>query len=100
VVIIEQAHRNRRGGAYPACTMFVRRSALTHRTRMKLMFHHSKPFSGFSVNDLKKAKKFYQDTLGLEVSDAPMGALELSIDDDTKVLVYESRTTAPRRLRA
>jgi len=53
------------------------------------MFHHSKPFSGFSVNDLEKAKKFYQDTLGLEVSDAPMGALELSIDDDTKVFVYE-----------
>jgi len=59
------------------------------------MFHHTKPFSGFSVNDLEKAKKFYHDTLGLDVSDAPMGALELSIDDDTKVLVYEKPNHTP-----
>lgn len=59
------------------------------------MFHHAKPFSGFSVNDLEKAKEFYQETLGLDVSDAPMGTLELSIDDDTKVLVYEKPNHTP-----
>ena len=59
------------------------------------MFSHAKPFSGFSVNDLKKAKTFYQDTLGLEVSEAPMGTLELAIDDDTKVLVYEKPNHTP-----
>ena len=59
------------------------------------MFHHTKPFSGFSVNDLEKAKRFYQETLGLDVSDAPMGTLELSIDDDTKVLVYEKPNHTP-----
>ena len=59
------------------------------------MFHHDKPFSGFSVNDLEKARKFYEDTLGLEVSEAPMGTLELSIDDETKVLVYEKPNHTP-----
>lgn len=59
------------------------------------MFNHSKPFAGFSVNDLQKAKKFYQETLGLEVSDAPMGQLQLHIDDDTRVLVYEKPNHAP-----
>ena len=59
------------------------------------MFSHAKPFSGFSVNDLQEAKRFYHDTLGLDVSDAPMGTLELRIDDDTKVLVYEKPNHTP-----
>jgi catechol 2,3-dioxygenase-like lactoylglutathione lyase family enzyme len=59
------------------------------------MFNHAKPFSGFSVNDLKKARKFYQETLGLDVSEAPMHQLELRIDDDTKVFVYEKPNHTP-----
>jgi len=59
------------------------------------MFSHAKPFSGFSVNDLEKAKKFYRDTLGLDVSDAPMDQLELRIDDDTKVFVYQKPNHTP-----
>ena len=59
------------------------------------MFKHAKPFSGFSVNDLQKAKRFYQETLGLDVSDAPMGTLELRIGGDTKVLVYEKENHTP-----
>ena len=60
------------------------------------MFHHAKPFSGFSVNDLKKAKQFYGDTLGLDVSDdTSMATLEVTIDDDTKVLVYEKPNHTP-----
>lgn len=59
------------------------------------MFDHAKPFSGFSVDDLGKAKRFYHDTLGLDVSEADMGTLELSIDDDTKVLVYEKPNHTP-----
>ena len=59
------------------------------------MFSHAKPFSGFSVNDLQEAKRFYHDTLGLDVSDAPMGTLELRIDDDTKVIVYEKTNHTP-----
>ena len=59
------------------------------------MFKHAKPFSGFSVNDLQKAKQFYQETLGLDVSEAPMGTLELRIGGDTKVLVYEKENHTP-----
>jgi extradiol dioxygenase family protein len=33
----------------------------------ELMFKNTKAFSGFSVNDLQKAKEFYGQTLGLEV---------------------------------
>ncbi len=59
------------------------------------MFQHSKPFSGFSVDDLEKARTFYRETLGLEVSDAPMGALELTLADDTSVFVYEKPNHTP-----
>jgi catechol 2,3-dioxygenase-like lactoylglutathione lyase family enzyme len=59
------------------------------------MFSHAKPFSGFSVNDLEKARTFYKETLGLDVSDAPMGSLELAFDDDTKVMVYEKPNHTP-----
>jgi catechol 2,3-dioxygenase-like lactoylglutathione lyase family enzyme len=31
------------------------------------MFKEVKAFSGFSVNDIQKAKEFYSKTLGLEV---------------------------------
>ena len=33
------------------------------------MFKDTKAFSGFSVNDIQKAKEFYGKTLGLEVSE-------------------------------
>jgi catechol 2,3-dioxygenase-like lactoylglutathione lyase family enzyme len=59
------------------------------------MFDHAKPFSGFSVNDLETARRFYHDTLGLEVTDAPMGALRLKIDGDTSVFVYEKPNHTP-----
>jgi len=59
------------------------------------MLTSDKPFSGFSVNDLQQAKKFYHETLGLEVADAPMGALQLNIDDDTHVFVYEKPNHTP-----
>jgi catechol 2,3-dioxygenase-like lactoylglutathione lyase family enzyme len=33
------------------------------------MFTNTKAFSGFSVDDVPKAKKFYSETLGLNVSE-------------------------------
>ena len=36
----------------------------------KLMFKDTKAFSGFAVNDAQKAKEFYSQTLGLEVSES------------------------------
>lgn len=52
------------------------------------MFKDSNAFSSFSVNDLETAKKFYREVLGLEVSDNPMGVLELHIKGSSKIMVY------------
>ena len=52
------------------------------------MFKDSNAFSSFSVNDLETAKKFYGEVLGLEVSDNPMGVLELHIKGSSKIMVY------------
>jgi predicted enzyme related to lactoylglutathione lyase len=59
------------------------------------MFKHAKPFSGFSVNDLEKARAFYRDTLELDVTDGPMDNLELQLDDDTSVFIYEKPNHTP-----
>ena len=42
------------------------------------MFRNSKAFSSFSTDDLSAAKRFYGETLGLEVVETPEG-LELRI---------------------
>ena len=52
------------------------------------MLQKSKAFSGFSVDDIKKAKSFYQETLGLKVRDNPMGLIELHIEAGNPIIVY------------
>jgi catechol 2,3-dioxygenase-like lactoylglutathione lyase family enzyme len=52
------------------------------------MFKHSKVFSSFSVNDLKEAKDFYSQKLGLEVVDNPMGLIELHIEGINNIMIY------------
>ena len=52
------------------------------------MLTKSKAFSSFSVNNLQKAKAFYQEVLGLNVADNPMGVIELLIEGGNKILVY------------
>ena len=59
------------------------------------MFKHSKAFSGFSVNDLQKAKEFYSQVLGLEVVDNPMGLLELHLEGGHKIIVYPKPNHVP-----
>jgi catechol 2,3-dioxygenase-like lactoylglutathione lyase family enzyme len=60
------------------------------------MFTNSKAFSSFSTNDLAAAKRFYGETLGLDVVDTPEG-LELRISGSTPVFVYPSDNyTAPK----
>ena len=51
------------------------------------MFEHTRAFSGFSVDDIAKAKQFYGETLGLRVSEAN-GMLTLHIEGDRDTLVY------------
>ncbi|MFJ7209404.1 VOC family protein [Streptomyces sp. NPDC098789] len=59
------------------------------------MFEGSgKPFSGFSVDDLGKAREFYGQTLGLRVSEDE-GMLFLHLTDDTAVLVYPKDNHEP-----
>ena len=58
------------------------------------MFKDTKAFSGFSVNDIPKAKKFYGQILGLEISEAH-GLLNLHLAGGTKVLVYPKPDHTP-----
>jgi catechol 2,3-dioxygenase-like lactoylglutathione lyase family enzyme len=51
------------------------------------MFEHTKAFSGFSVDDIPKAKQFYSETLGLRVSEE-YGMLTLHIAGDRDTLIY------------
>jgi catechol 2,3-dioxygenase-like lactoylglutathione lyase family enzyme len=58
------------------------------------MFRNTKAFSGFSVNDIQKAKQFYGETLGLEVSET-QGLLNLHLAGGTTVLVYPKPNHLP-----
>jgi catechol 2,3-dioxygenase-like lactoylglutathione lyase family enzyme len=51
------------------------------------MFANTKAFSGFAVDDLQKARQFYGETLGLNVS-AEEDSLTLNIAGDRGTLVY------------
>ncbi len=59
------------------------------------MFRHTKAFSGFSVNDLQKAKTFYSELLGLEVTDNRMGLIELHIEDSNSIIIYPKPNHTP-----
>ncbi|HEX8022559.1 VOC family protein [Mucilaginibacter sp.] len=54
------------------------------------MLKDSKAFSGFSVDDTAKAKAFYANVLGLDVSEMPemQGLLNLNITGSTPILIY------------
>jgi catechol 2,3-dioxygenase-like lactoylglutathione lyase family enzyme len=58
------------------------------------MFRNTVAFSGFSVDDLQKAKEFYSRTLGLEISDLD-GLLELRIAGGAKILIYPKPNHTP-----
>jgi catechol 2,3-dioxygenase-like lactoylglutathione lyase family enzyme len=58
------------------------------------MFAKTKAFSGFSVNDVARAKEFYADTLGLEVTEEN-GLLHLHLAGGTDVLVYPKPNHVP-----
>jgi catechol 2,3-dioxygenase-like lactoylglutathione lyase family enzyme len=58
------------------------------------MLKDSKAFSGFSVNDLAAAAKFYGETLGLEVEEDPMG-LKLKPAGIPVIYVYQKDNHEP-----
>lgn len=58
------------------------------------MLKHSYAFSGFSSDDIPKAKAFYGETLGLDVSEQN-GLLTLSFENGTKTIIYPKPNHEP-----
>jgi catechol 2,3-dioxygenase-like lactoylglutathione lyase family enzyme len=58
------------------------------------MFENTKAFSGFSVDDVAAAKRFYGETLGLRVSEQN-GLLTLHIAGDRDTLAYPKDDHTP-----
>ncbi|MEO6200026.1 MAG: VOC family protein [Cryobacterium sp.] len=52
------------------------------------MFTKSDAFSSFSVDDIDAAKRFYGETLGLEVRDGMMGNLDIRLGNGARAFVY------------
>ena len=57
------------------------------------IFKEASSFPSFSVNDLKKTKDFYRETLGLDVSETAEG-LELRTGDNT-IFLYPKPNHVP-----
>lgn len=52
-------------------------------------------FSGFAVPDLAAAKKFYGETLGLDVTENEMGLLSLRLPGGAELIIYPKPDHAP-----
>jgi predicted enzyme related to lactoylglutathione lyase len=52
------------------------------------MFTDTKAFSGFAVPDIDAARKFYGETLGIDVTDGPMDVLTLNLAGDRPTMIY------------
>lgn len=58
------------------------------------MFKDSKAFSGFSSNDIPASKRFYGETLGLNVSEE-MGGIGLHLAGGGEVFIYPKDDHVP-----
>jgi catechol 2,3-dioxygenase-like lactoylglutathione lyase family enzyme len=58
------------------------------------MFTNTKAFSGFAVDDVEKAREFYGEMLGLEISQEH-GLLTLHLAGDRDTLVYPKPDHTP-----
>jgi len=59
------------------------------------MFENTKAYSGFAVDDLEKARKFYGETLGLKITPMAEQLMSLDIAGDRGTLVYEKPDLQP-----
>lgn len=59
-----------------------------------MIFKNTKAFSSFSVKDLEEAKKFYGQTLGLEISESEEG-LNLQLKGGNDVFIYPKPDHTP-----
>jgi len=72
-----------------------RRGVRTRETRKEIVvLENTKAFSGFSVDDVPQAKRFYSETLGLRVSEE-YGMLWLHIAGERDILVYPKPDHTP-----
>ena len=67
--------------------------AASKRSHASNIFKEAESFSSFSVNDVKQAKNFYGEILGLDVSETPEG-LELRTGDNT-IFLYPKANHTP-----
>ncbi len=58
------------------------------------MFKDTPAFSGFAVDDIEKAKKFYNEVLGLNI-EQPMGQLQLNLAGGHHIFVYAKPNYEP-----
>ena len=58
------------------------------------MFEKTKAFSGFAVDDLGRAREFYEGTLGIRVAEEPQ-FLTLHLADGRDTLVYPKPDFTP-----
>lgn len=59
------------------------------------MFSTDGAFSGFSVDDIAAAKKFYGETLGLRVEENAMGFLDIHLASGATILAYGKPNHTP-----
>jgi catechol 2,3-dioxygenase-like lactoylglutathione lyase family enzyme len=62
--------------------------------RRSAVFEHTKAFSGFSVDDIPRARQFYGETLGLPVTEQH-GMLTLHVAGGRDILVYPKADHVP-----
>ena len=70
------------------------KGAATRARKPSSIFKDAKAFSSFSVNDLKKAKDFYGETLGLKINELDEG-LELNLAGGHIVFLYPKPNHTP-----
>jgi len=58
------------------------------------MFSKSKAFSSFSVDDIQKAKKFYEEVLGLQ-TESPMDMLAIKTSGNNDIFIYAKPNHEP-----
>jgi predicted enzyme related to lactoylglutathione lyase len=59
------------------------------------MFSNTTAFNSFAVNDIDAARSFYGDTLGVTVSDGPMGVLSLDLAGGRSTMIYPKPDFTP-----
>ena len=59
------------------------------------MLKETSVFSGFSTNDIPKSREFYQNILGLEVTETEMGILQIYTAGNNPIVIYPKENHVP-----